>query len=324
MSRPPICPMRQARRQGMYTHADAEAYGDPAVQIDLKGLEAFIAIADAGSFMGAAERLNLSQTALSHRIAKLEADLGVTLIARTSRRLSLTAEGLALLPRARASIGELAIVIADLRNRGEVRRRQVSLGCIPTLVGGVLAPLLVRFAADHPNVRVRLHDGYATVLAQMVRSAQLDLALMVSRGAHFETVFEPLRREGFVVLCPPDHPLAGRTSLRFADLDGHALIGNSVIADALRDIDDRLDWRFRVENVATAVSLVEAGLGVTLVPATAAAARARLAAVPVAEPGVVRRIGLVTRPDMPLSPAAAALAGLIRAALWDGSAEPEG
>jgi len=297
-----------------------------AIQIDIKGLEAFIAIADAGSFMGAAERLNLSQTALSHRIAKLEADLGVTLIARTSRRLSLTAEGIALLPRARASIGELSILIGDLRHRGEVRRRQITFGCVPTLAASVLVPILDRFAADHPNVRVRVHDGYATTLAQMVRTAQLDFALMVSRGTHFETVFDPLRREGFVVLCPANHPLAPRTSLRFADLDGHSLIGNSVIADALRDIDDRLDWRFRVENVSTAVSLVEAGLGVTLVPALASGlpSRSRLAAVPVAEPGVSRRIGLVTRPDMPLAPAAAALVGMMRAALWDGSAEPEG
>jgi DNA-binding transcriptional LysR family regulator len=296
------------------------------MQIDLKGLEAFIAIADAGSFLAAAERLNLSQTALSHRIAKLEADLGVTLIARTSRRLSLTAEGIALLPRARASIGELAVVIADLRHRGAARRRQVSFGCIPTLAASVLVPILGRFGAEHPTVRVRVNDGYASTLVQLVRSGQLDFALIVSRGAHFETVFKPLRREGFVVLCPTGHPLAGRASVRFADLEGHALIGNSVIADALRDVDDRLDWRFRVENAATAVSLVEAGLGVTLVPALASGlpGRTRLAAVPVAEPGVSRRIGLVTRPDMPLGPAAAELAGMIRAKLWDGSAEGEG
>lgn len=293
------------------------------MHIDLKGLEAFIAIADAGSFLAAAERLNLSQTALSHRIAKIEADLGVTLIARTSRRLSLTAEGRELLPRARASLGELAVLIADLRHRGQARRRQITVGCIPTLVAGVMAPLLDRFSNVHPNVRVRVQDGYASIIAEMVRTAQIDFALIVSRGAHFETVFEPLRSEGFVLCCRVDHMLAEAQALRFDDLAGHDLIGNSVISDAMREIDDILQWRFRVENVATAITMVEAGLGVTLVPALAMGAHnsARLAAIPLQEASAIRRIGLLTRPDMPLSAPSAYLATLLRTALWDGSAD---
>lgn len=292
------------------------------MHIDLKGLEAFIAIADAGSFLGAAERLNLSQTALSHRIAKIEADLGVTLIARTSRRLSLTAEGRELLPRARASLGELSVLVADFRHRGQARKRQIMVGCIPTLVAGVMAPALQTFMQTYPSVRVRVQDGYASVLAEMVRTAQIDLSLMVTRGTHFETVFEPLRSEGFVLCCLPDHALARHNALRFGDLEGYDLIGNSVIADAMRDIDQLLQWRFRVENVATAIAMVEAGLGVTLVPALAMGQhnRARLSAVPLAEPAVVRRLGLLTRPDMPLSSPAAHLAEILREAMWDGSA----
>jgi DNA-binding transcriptional LysR family regulator len=92
------------------------------MRIDFLGLHAFVAIAERGSFQLAAAHLNLSQTALSHRMRKLEDDLGVRLLSRTTREVSLTPAGLALLPKVRSMIEDLSASLAELRLNGKMRQ----------------------------------------------------------------------------------------------------------------------------------------------------------------------------------------------------------
>src|SRR3712207_1387637 len=99
------------------------------MRIDFLGLHAFVAIAERGSFQGAAAHLNLSQTALSHRIRKLEDDLGVRLLSRTTREVSLTPAGVELLPKVKSMIDDLSGSLQELRQHGRMRQESLAIGC---------------------------------------------------------------------------------------------------------------------------------------------------------------------------------------------------
>lgn len=287
------------------------------MRIDTLGLQAFIEIADSGSFIAAANRLNITQTALSHRVAKLEAMLGVALIARTSRRLALTPEGLALLPRARGALVDLQSALYDLRQLGDVRKREVTFGCIPSIAGAVIPELLGEFAKLMPDVRVRVLDGYAYVIASQVNAAQAEFGVTVRSTTHFELAFEPLIEEAFVAVCREDHPAARYESITWEELRAFKLIGNSVANDALRNVRDLASWNYQVETISTALGFVSAGLGVSIIPALMREhiGGQNMRTLPITSPLVTRPVCFVTRPDMPQSEAAATLMDLIKVRL---------
>src|SRR6478609_11495241 len=132
------------------------------MRIDFLGLEAFLSIADRGSFHRAAAHLNLSQTALSHRMKKLEDDLGVKLLARTTRQVALTPAGQDLLPKARRMMDEISASFAALRQQGKERQERLTVGCLPTIAIHYLPRVLQKFQTDWPGLSVQVHDNAAT------------------------------------------------------------------------------------------------------------------------------------------------------------------
>jgi DNA-binding transcriptional LysR family regulator len=284
------------------------------MRVDVLGLQAFIAIADHGSFVAAARALNLSQTALSHRIGKIETELGLPLFVRTTRKLALTKEGLALLPRARRAIDDLEGAIAELRRLGELRQREIIVGAIPSLVIGVLAGALGSFAEEMPGIRVLVRDGYDYYVDDQVNGGQAEFGLTVRRGTHAELDFEPVAVEHFEAVCREDHPLAARASVDWEELRAHVLIGNSVVDAALRHNRSLAEWAYQAENVSTAIALVQAGLGITVVPGfqLAQPGLRGLKSLDVVDPSVKREVGFIFRPDIVLSQPARLLMEHIR------------
>lgn len=297
------------------------------MRVDVLGLQAFIAIADNGSFVDAAKAMNLSQTALSHRIGKLEDDLGLPLFIRTTRKLALSREGLALLPRARRAIDDLENALTDLKELGQLKRRELTMGCIPSLASSVLAAVLHAFTDAMPQIRLRVLDGYARTIAAQVNNGEAEFGLVVRQGTHYELDFRPVVIEHFVAVCSVDHPLAQESSITWDALQDHVLIGNSVINQSLRPTEMPIQWTYQVENISTAISFVKQGLGVTLVPAFEQfqPGYTGLKSLPVTQPDVTRQVGFITRPDMHLSDASLELMTLIEARLLEiGEAAPDG
>ena len=282
------------------------------MRVDVLGLQAFIAIADNGSFVDAAKAMNLSQTALSHRIGKLEDELGLPLFIRTTRKLALSKEGLALLPRARRAIADLETALSDLKQVGQLKQHVLTMGCIPSLASSVLAGVLADFQASVPQVRLRVLDGYARDIAAQVNNGEAEFGLVVRQGTHYELDFQPLVTERFVAVCSVDHPLASQAQVTWDELQTHVLIGNSVIDAALRPTEVSPHWDYRVEYISTAVSFVKQGVGVTLVPAFEQfqPGYRELKSLAVVNPDVTRQVGFITRPDMPVSKAARVLMDL--------------
>ncbi len=133
------------------------------------GLQAFVSIAERGSFHAAAAHLNLSQTALSHRLRKLEESLSTQLFQRTTRQVTLTPAGDALLPKARRIFEDIGAAMGELRAATEKDQR-ITLGCLPTVAMHILPDALGRFARDWPDVAVKVLDSSATEIAERVQA----------------------------------------------------------------------------------------------------------------------------------------------------------
>jgi DNA-binding transcriptional LysR family regulator len=290
------------------------------MRIDFLGLHAFVAIAERGSFQLAAAHLNLSQTALSHRMRKLEEDLGVRLLSRTTREVSLTPAGLELLPKVKGMIEDLSVSLEELRQRGRVRQERLAIGCLPTIAAGPLPAALRGFRRAHPAVVLRVFDNSATEIAELVHSGAIEFGITLVASHRWDFDIEPLLRDPFVLVARADHPLAGRSAASWSDLEDIPLIrisphtGNRIlIDDALGSRRESLSWRYEVQHVSTALALVDAGLGLTIVPSLAlrAAGPDGLRMLPLRNPGVSRQIGIVSKRSAPRSPLADELRKLI-------------
>ncbi len=291
------------------------------MRIDLLGLQAFISVAERGSFSRAAAHLNLSQTALSHCMRKLEEDLGVTLLTRTTRHVALTPVGLELLPQARKLMDELATSLDRIREHGAQQEERVVIGGLPTIAAYQLPRVLGAFGALYPAVSVKIHDNSSTEIAQLVQAgtAEFGVTIVSPHVADLDT--KVLAKEPFVLLCAKDNAFAKRRAVTWSQLGATPLIrispqaGNRLlIDDALGRRREALNWRYEVQHLQTAVGMVLAHVGAAIVPKIAASSPGLngLAMVPLKNPGIHRTLGIVTRRDKPLSRPAQTLLQMVR------------
>lgn len=294
------------------------------MRIDLPGIEAFLGIAQWGSFRRAAAHMNLSQAALSHRLRKLEETLGTTLVARTTRRVMLTEAGLDLLPVAQRAVAEMETALDGLRDRGRRGPERLAVGCLPTIAAVHLPPVLQEFGRLCPEVQVQVYDNSAAEIIGRIRNgdAAFGITVVSARGGDLDIM--PLVRDPFVLVCPATHPLAARRTMQWQDLNTQILIRTSaeaanrlLIDDALNRRREAMQWRFEVQRVPTAVSMVAAGLGLAVLPRSGLEAHGgkHLVGVPLRNPAVARELGIVSMRDRPLSPFAALLSRLVTSRL---------
>jgi DNA-binding transcriptional LysR family regulator len=291
------------------------------MRVDFLGLQAFLTIAERRSFQRAAAHLNLSQTALSHRMRKLEDDLCVKLLVRAGREVTLTSEGVDLLPKARRSIADIEASLDALRLRRDAQQTRLAIGCLPTVATAHLPSILKQFAARQCGALLRVHDNSASEIAALVQSGAVEFAITNLSANDCDLETETLIRESFVLICPAGHPLAIAKIAEWGSLAGQAMIrvsketANRVLIDeTLGSRRELLDWRYEVQRTATAVGMVRAGIGLTILPALAADPRAMpgLAVVALRNPGITRSLGILSRKSAPLSPLAQELRGIVQ------------
>jgi len=282
-------------------------------QFDLADLRAFVSVADLSSFRAAAEAIHLSQPALSRRIEKLERALGVRLFDRTTRAVMLTAIGRDFVRKARALLDELEESLISIRGVGATRRDEVAIACVPSAVYYFLPRVISRYQGTYPKIRIRILDeGANEALAAVVRG-EADFGISSIGTQEPDIEFHTLRRERFVVACHRDHTLAKRRNVKWSDLRDYDLMmidkasGNRLLLDhALAEVSERPQWSYEAQNSYTLLGLVEAELGVAVVPELAMphSAHPTLVSVPLSDPVVTRTLGLIRRRRRPLSPVA--------------------
>lgn len=288
------------------------------MQIDFLGMQAFLAIVEQGGFQQAAAHLNLSQTAVSHRIRKLEDSLGVTLLARTTRDVTLTDAGRALVPRVRAAMREFELSYDTLRQHSRNAPRWLAFGCLPTLASHCIAPALRRFGQMHPEIAVRVFDNSIQEIAELVQAGTTDFGISVAAPNRHGLAVEQFAQEPFVLVCPAGHRLARLRSVRWDQLTDEVLVrislpaGNSAtIDDALGERRLRLRWAYEAQHTALALNFVREGLGLTVVPCLSIAVAQGLAVRPLQQPAVTRKLAVLTRRGTALSGPAQTLRELV-------------
>ncbi len=294
-----------------------------SLQFDLNDLVALRALADLGSFGKAARAVHLSQPAYSRRIDKLERALGVRLVERTTRRVTLSAAGREFERKMRVLLDDLDNALLAIRGDPATRGERVSLACVPSTVGQLVCRVLDQYRRTHPRVQLLVFDAKANEVRNAVAQGEADFGLSFVDGGEGDIEFEPLVDERFVLACRRDHPLARHARLRWDELGGHPFIalartsGNRLAVDrALAGAAARPRVAYEVQTGASALSLVLGGLGVAAMPAMAldAVAHPELVGVPLVEPEVRRSLGLIRRRGHALSASAARLYELFRAA----------
>ncbi|MCE0766032.1 LysR family transcriptional regulator [Pseudonocardia kujensis] len=186
-------------------------------RLTLAEIEAFVAVAELGSFTTAAKRLHLTQPATSNRIQRLEATLGTRLLARTTRRVELTDAGERLLAGVDPLLDQLDILLGGFLPHGDEATGRVVLASTPHLATSFLHPALQTFQARHASVEVVVLDlEYDDVLAA-VDDGEADLALLTARATERPGAVE-LGSDEVVLVVPPAHPLRGTAQTAVAAL----------------------------------------------------------------------------------------------------------
>lgn len=243
--------------------------------MDVRQLATLVAIADHGTFSAAARALYTVQSNVSSHIARLEKELGVTLVDRSQG--GLTEDGTRVVERARRILNEIDDISADMSSRHADVAGQTRIGVIGTTARWLIPRLLNRLAEEHPQVRVIVQEGATSSLVPNVITGQLNGAIVHLPVDDPDLIIEPLFAEDLLLLAADGHPLAGRgDTIPLAELDGVPLLLPPPGA-ALRRVLDRaaasagitLRAQAEVDGVRLLASLAFDGFGASIVPATA-------------------------------------------------------
>jgi DNA-binding transcriptional LysR family regulator len=290
-------------------------YFDMRNNFEFLDLKAFLAVLELSSFHAAAKLLNLSPPALSRRIRALEEAVGAQLIERTTRRVGPTQVGRELMPLMRRLVDEFEESILSISDLGGRHRTQVRLASVPTAAFYFLPGVVREFNARYPGIRFRIMDLSANEGLDAVANGEVEFGINITGATRDDLLFTPLMEDPFVLACRRDHAFSGRKSLPWGDLVGHPLIGvskssgNRAVLDralAATGLQLELNWFYEVNHLSTSLGLVEAGLGISVLPklATPQHEHPLIATVQLENPVVSRTIGIVERRGAPLSPAA--------------------
>lgn len=283
------------------------------MNFDLADLRAFLSVADLSSFKAASAAIHLSQSALSRRIDKLEDALGVALFVRTTRKVELTTVGRSFVPKARNVINELESALLGISDVAERISGEVTIACVPSAVGYFLPSVLREFHRRYPGIRLRVIDESSFNILLTVVRGEADFGLTYIGAQEADIEFQPVLQDPFVVACLKEHPLAKRRKIKWTELGKYDYIalaqgsGNRLLIDlALAQSNVHPRWFCEVHHVPALVSLVEAGLGLGVVPRLAMPpnGHSALVSVPLCEPEVIRTLGLIKRRGRALTAAA--------------------
>lgn len=289
------------------------------MNITLKQLRAFLAVAEAGSFTQAGDRLHLTQSATSGLIRELERALGVRLFHRTTRQVELTDPGREFQAPVDRLLSGLDRSVADLGAIAARQRGRLAVAAPPLLATTLLPGLIAAFLESYPSIQVVLRDVPTDQIVALVLDGDVDCGIGTiapeEEGLDRTTLFA----DSLLLFCPRPHDLSGRRSVAWRDAAAFPLV--ALTRDSgIRALVDRafgaagvsVDPAYEVTQITTAMAMVEAGLGVSVLPSHARSVgkRYRIDTCAIDGPPVSRDISLVQSSARSPSPAAEAFIDL--------------
>ncbi len=303
------------------------------MNISIKQLRAFVTVADSQSFTKAANTLCFTQSALSVLVKELEDEVGFRLLDRTTRQVVLSDSGRDFYQLAQKLLDEFQAVIRDTSDIAMLRRGVVRVGATEAVASSLVVPAIAAYDRSQPGINVRLVDTLVSSMFNALRSGEVDFVIGPDsiQDSQFDTALhmEPLLSNPFLVWSLPSHLLATGQKVTWQELLRHDLIiptmdfstqliplvqqhlGKEAVDRALTLT---TATRRRVTNITTALSMVKAGLGVTIAAeyVSSLAIAFGLEGRPLVKPSLKRIVTLYSRQGRALSPAAEAFAEFFR------------
>ena len=284
------------------------------MNLSTRQLRAFLALAEQRSFTRAAAIISLSQPAFSELIRSLEESLSQRLFDRSTRHVDLTREGRDFELAARRVLAEFETAIAGARAYATRQRGRVSIALLPSLAAGWLPGILAEFRARHAGIDLEVHDVLSEACIECVRAGKADFAIAATRANTPELQAEPFCADRFHLVCRSDHPLAKAKQLRPRDLAPYPFIHLSRTTSVRQYLDaairpQQMSTLMEVDQLATVVGMVRAGLGISVVPSLTLFYfdDPKIAKLPLGWKGLARRLYVVRHRDRGLSIAAQGL-----------------
>ena len=290
------------------------------MKIDFDGIQAFVLIAEVGGFGKAAERLHLTQTALTRRIQKLESYIGVRLIDRTTRSVQLTAVGRDFLPHAARMVTDMTLAVSRLKDMSRLGQGNITMASIPTMAHHALPAVIRKYASRYPGNRIRIIESGAFEVNRTVLHEEAEFGLTLELERHADLLEQRVLREPFMFFCREEHPLGRKKTVSWKDLKEAELImmsslsGNRVLLDhQLARKRLSLSGKYEVEHLSTAIGLVAAGVGTAILPFSTIqeGTYPGVRRIPLIGPVVRRTVILIRRKGVTLSPATQAFYDLL-------------
>jgi DNA-binding transcriptional LysR family regulator len=286
--------------------------------MELRQLELFVAVAEERQFTRAAQRCHIGQSALSTAIRTLERDLGVTLFARTTRRVDLTSAGLRLLGESRRTLAAAQDARTAVLTAGTTTDR-LAVGGVGASGGLDQLGAIAGFRRRYPQVAISYVRAPSSELIEDVRLGRLDAAFVtLSRGLPAGIHATELLTEPVTLMCRFDHPLAQCGSVAIEDLAHEEFVapaagtlGGEWFREQFEPAARRPPVTYIVNDAVAILEFVASGLGVALLPMTAADDHPQIRAVAVTGPGLGRTLGIVTQSRDPPASEARALGGSV-------------
>ena len=286
----------------------------------LRQLKVFVTVARARSFSRAGEMIGLSQSAVSHSVKELEHQTGVRLLDRTTREVVLTEAGQQLAGRLERLLDELTITLRDAGRVGQQLSGTVKVAASQTISAHLIPQCIAHSNRRYPDIDFVLHDRPQQWVLESIRQGDVDFGIVIDPGAVSDLQCEAVLSEPFLLLCRQDSPLAQREWVNWQDLKHERLVLQDY-ASGSRPLIDAAFAHFAIDativqeigHPATLFPMVEAGIGISVLPALALPLpQGSHLQVKRLTPVVERQLMLARRKNRSLSTAAQALWDVVR------------
>ena len=287
--------------------------------MDLRELEYFVVICEEKNFTAAAERLYISQPAISKTLSKLEEELDLRLINRNQKPVSITAEGEVLLKLARNIITQFQSTQNIMEEYKKLKRGSFTIAVPPMTGAYFFPPLFAGFKKKYPALDMRIIDGGSLASLEMVKKEEIHTGLIIFPPKDMAGVSSiPVTQQELVVCLPADHPLAGSACLSLQQLENEPVVLynegfalRSIILNAYAEAGMTPKIEISTNQFLTIKALVAKGAGISFLPAIAVNDTDAIVTVPL-EPQLHVTIGLVWNPNGFLPPACKAFINFVQ------------
>jgi DNA-binding transcriptional LysR family regulator len=282
--------------------------------LKIQQLRYVVAAVESGGFKAAADRLHRTQPAISLGIKELESRFGQPLFEKQGQG-RLTPFGSQCLPRFRELLAQHDRISRELDDMANQRIGRVELATVPSVAQRYMPAVLNKFLRTHPDVELSLHDGPAELVAEMVQAGSVDFGVGALWAVTPELTYEPLLEDDIGVVCHQSHRFADAQSLVWRDLAGQSMISNGTSRLLLGTPAEGLlsESRLYISDMISILAMLQTGTTYTTLPRLAFEEwDTALRFIPLTEPLITRSVGLITRPNVTLSPVAAHALHLVR------------